>query len=151
MTTTIREKYLALDTERSLEDEFVKVVAQRDKRIIASDFDVYLDGNRLIYVKEDCSPADTRARFFLHVVPVDERDLSERRRQHGFENRDFTQRGMKIGDRRCVVQGRLPTFPIACIRTGQYVKDAQGNYVSLWEGEFSTAQDSRSVEPRAGN
>ena len=151
MTTTIREKYLALDTERSLEDEFVKVVAQRDKRIIASDFDVYLDGNRLIYVKEDCSPADTRARFFLHVVPVDERDLSERRRQHGFENRDFTQRGMKIGDRRCVVQGRLPTFPIAYIRTGQYVKDAQGNYVSLWEGEFSTAQDSRSVEPRAGN
>ena len=46
---------------------------------------------------------------------------------------------------------RLPAYPIHSIRTGQAVKDTQDNYVHLWEGEFSTAQGSRSVEPRAGN
>ena len=142
-SAAIREKYLALNIDdplKNLKEEIGEVVAQPDQRIIISDFDVYLDGNRLIYVKEECRPDDTRAGFFLHIIPVDGSDLPERRRPHGFENRDFAQRAMRIGDRRCVVQGRLPIYPIRHIRTGQYVKDAQGNYVHLWEGEFSMDQ-----------
>ena len=137
----IREKYTALEMRHSLEDlkaELRRLIASRDKRIIASVFDVYLDGNRLLYVKEECRPADMKARFFLHVIPVDESDLPERRRAYGFENRTFSQGGMEIGDGRCVVQKRLPAYPVRQIRTGQFVfvKDAQGAYRNLWEGGF---------------
>ena len=100
-TAEIREKYLALNTSNPWKDtkeEIVEVLAEPDKRIIASDFDVYLDGNRLIYVKEDCRPEDTLTKFFLHVRPRDESYLPEHRRQHGFENRDFTGIGTKMGD-----------------------------------------------------
>ncbi len=122
------------------QEEIVEVVAQSDKRIIRSVFDVYLDGTLLIYVKEDCKPVDTRARFFLHVTPVDDGDLPQNRRQYGFERRDFSRGGLKIDARRCVVWGWLPAYPIRQIRIGQFVKDAQDNYVHLWEGEFSMTQ-----------
>lgn len=90
---TIREKYLALDAGALSEeekDEIRTLMAQQDKRIIASDFDVYLGRNRLLYVKKDCRPVDTRPRFFLHVTPVNDGDLPQNRRQYGFENRDFS-------------------------------------------------------------
>ena len=135
----IREKYLALDMSNPLKDlkeEIVELVVQPDKRIIISDFDVYLDGNRLIYVKEECRPDDTRAQFFLHVIPVDESDLPEYRRQYGFENRDFNQRGVEIGDHRCAIRRQLPAYPIRHIRTGQYTGKGR-----LWEGEFAMEQD----------
>ena len=150
----IREKYLASDTGRSLEkslkEEIVELVAQPDKRIIISDFDVYLDGNRLIYVKEECRPEDTQAWFFLHVRPVDESDLRPYERQYGFGNRDFNKRGLEIGDGRCVLQAKLPAYPIRQIRTGQFVMD-QGKYFNLWEGEFSMDQGAGVGEWRAGN
>lgn len=132
-TAAIREKYLAL---KGFKEEIVEFLAQPDKPIIISDFDVYLDGNRLIYVKEECRPDDTRARFFLHVIPVHESDLPEHRRRHGFENRDFHKGSLEIGDRRCAVWGQLPAYPIRHIRTGQFTgKDR------LWYGEFAMAQD----------
>ena len=141
---TIREKYLALDSSNLLKEwkgEFRKMMARPDKRIIVSHFNVYLDGNRLIYVKEGGHLADVvRGTFFLHVIPVNEKDLPKHRRRYGFENRDFSPGNLKIGDGRYVVQRELPTYPIRQIRTGQYVKDAQDNYVSLWEAEFSMAQ-----------
>ena len=139
-SAAIREKYLALDRNSFLKDDLRQVVAQSDKRVIASDFDVYLDRNHLIYVREECRPVDTQAKFFLHVIPVDEKDLPEPRRQHGFENEDFSQQGLDVGDQRCVVRKRLPAYPIRRIRTGQFVQDAQGNHVHLWGGEFSMAQ-----------
>lgn len=110
-------------------------MAKLDKPIIDSVFDLYLDGNRLIYFKEDCTPTHARARFFLHVIPVDGRVLPEDRRPAGFENRDFglDSRGQIIGDRGCFASRRLPTYPIRQIRTGQFFQDAQGNYVTLWE------------------
>ena len=138
--TAIREKYTAPDISdllKGMKEEIEKLMAQPDKRVIISDFDVYLDGNDLIYVKEDCRLEDTRTRFFLHVIPVDESDLPERRRQYGFENRNFTQAGLQIGDGRCVVRAQIPLYPIRQIHTGQFVTDTQSNYVHLWEGEFS--------------
>ena len=116
------------------------MVAQPDKRIIASDFNVYLHRNTLFFVKEECRPTDTEARFFLHVIPVDERHLHEHRRQYGFENFNFSRAGQALSTRQCVVKKRLPAYPIRRLRTGQFVRDAQGNYVHLWEAEFSMAQ-----------
>ena len=140
----IREKYLALDLPeffQDLKDEIRKVAAQPAKRIIRSVFDVYLDGNQLIYVKEGCRPtADTRARFFVHVTPVDDGDLPEDRRQYGFESRNFSRAGLALDAQRCAVRSWLPDYPIRRLATGQFVRDDEGNYVHLWEGEFVMEQ-----------
>ena len=103
--------------------------------IIQSDFDVYLDDNRLIYVKERCTDTDTEPRFFLHVDPVGRADLPERRKQYGFDNLDF--RFDKHGSRhggQCVAMLGLPDYPIASIRTGQYTSEGQ-----IWKGTFDFA------------
>ena len=131
----IREKYLALDMSNALkgvQNEFIQLVAQSDKRIIASNFDVYLHRNDLFYVKADCRPVDMEARFFLHMIPVDEKDLGEPRRSLGFIRRsfNFAMRGFRIGRHGCATKTPLP-YPVRYIRTGQYVPD-KGR---LWEGE----------------
>ena len=57
--------------------------------MIRSRFDVYLHDGWLAYVRKKCHPSDFRARFFLHVVPHDLRDLSAQRLPSGFSNLDF--------------------------------------------------------------
>ena len=107
------------------------LMGQPDKRIISSGLDVYLAEDRLVYVKNNCRPTDVDAPFFLHVTPVDNRDLPVYRRQHGFENLDFDQRSIRISDRQCAFVEDLPDYPVRGIRTGQYVPGAG----RLWEGE----------------
>lgn len=91
---------------------------------VRSEFDVYLDDGRLIYVAESCRDADTETRFLLHIVPTDLDDLPDQRKALGvnFDNRDFRfdQEGFPFGDR-CAVIHNLPEYDIELIRTGQYV------------------------------
>ena len=51
---------------------------------VRSDFNIYLHEDTLIYFKEPCARADTEARFFLHLYPVEVNDLPDHRRGHGF-------------------------------------------------------------------
>ena len=132
----IREKYLALEMSNPLKgwkEEIRESVAQPDKRLITSDFDVYLYRNRLLYVREDCRLVDTGAPFFLHMIPVDKRDLRKHGRRQGFDRRQFyfTWSNLRIGNHGCLVSAELPYYPVRYIRTGQYVPD-KGR---LWEGE----------------
>ena len=96
-------------------------------------YDVHLAGRALTYLRDECTDEEAEARFFLHVVPADQGDLPEHRREHGFDNLDFTlaARGARI-DGDCVAVARLPDYPIATIRTGQY--DETG---ALWQEEFA--------------
>ena len=96
-------------------------------------FNVYRAGRELTYLRDGCTEAEADARFFLHVVPADENDLPEHRREQGFDNLDFTlaARGARI-DGNCVAVVPLPAYPIAAIRTGQY--DDTG---ALWTAEFA--------------
>ncbi len=111
-----------------------------DEPVIRSDFDVYLSENTLTYVKEACAPADVVARFFLHLYPVDVNDLSDRRKQHGFDNLDFRFDGRGvIFDGRCMAAVALPEYDVARISTGQYVP-VDGGYDHLWEGEIRLAE-----------
>ena len=98
-----------------------------------SDFDVYLSGNGLAYLKEPCAAGDTKARFFLHIVPADPTDLPSDRRERGFENLDFrfAERGADIGGK-CVAERELPGYAIERIRTGQFVS-GEGR---VWGVEF---------------
>ena len=122
-----------------------ETIAQAGKPIIQSDFDVYLNGNSLIYVNDGCSLSDTDAPFFLALYPVDENDLPAGSRQYGFQNLDFGFRGNGIrqDDGRCVAVVPLPDYDIDRIYTGQYARRADGSFEHPWEGEFRPTETSR--------
>ena len=100
-------------------------------RLARSDFDIYLDageeGRRLIYIKRPCAADDARARFFLHIIPADARDLPAHSREHGFGNRDFNfgANDVLASDDWCVATRRLPLYPIERIRTGQFTGEGE--------------------------
>ena len=97
-------------------------------------FDVYLTETALIYYKNPCNAGDTATRFFLHYIPQDNSDLPPDRNRAGFDNHDFsfTERGATTG-KQCVAITPLPDYPIARIKTGQYVS-GEGR---LWTVEFA--------------
>ena len=101
--------------------------------IARSEFDLYLDGGNLYYVKEPCGSEDVQAGFFLHVVPEDLDDLPDHRREYGFDNLDFgfDVRGV-LFDGKCAASVGLPQYDIARITTGQY--DGTGR---IWEVEVA--------------
>ena len=101
--------------------------------VAQSDFDVYLSGNGLAYLKENCDQSDAGARFFLHIFPIDPADLPADGREHGFDNLDFqlADHGARIGDK-CVAGRELPGYAIERIRTGQFVIGGG----RLWGAEF---------------
>ena len=109
---------------------------QTQSPVIQADFAVYHNAGRLIYAKEPCTPADTDAPFFLHLIPTAAADLPASSRQHGFDNRDFAfeQAGV-LFDGQCIASVALPEYDIAIIRTGQYTPGAG----RLWETEFAPA------------
>lgn len=85
-------------------------------------FDLYLTADALYYYREPCLPADTTRRFFLHLIPADAADLPAEGQQHGFDNRDFAfDRYGAAFDGKCMARVRLPNYPIAAIKTGQFV------------------------------
>ena len=99
-----------------------------------SRFDIYLRENTLTYLKSPCRAADVQAMFFLHIFPEDVADLPAHRRQHGFDNLDFHHGGNNALalSGRCIVRRRLPDYPIAHIRTGQFTADDG----QIWKAEF---------------
>ena len=105
-----------------------------DTLLIDADFQVYLDNAKLRYVRANCAPADTAARFFLHLTPQRRAALPRHRRGQGFDNLDFSfaEAGGRRWQGQCLVEIPLPHYPIAYLRTGQY---AAGDG-ELWAGEF---------------
>ena len=102
------------------------------KPLTRAEFDLYLYENRLYYLKEPCDRTDTRARFFLHVAPVDPYDLPDDRREYRFDNLDFrfAGRGL-IFDDKCLAAVGLPSYPAKSIRTGQFDGDSE-----IWSVEY---------------
>ena len=97
------------------------------------DFDVYWGETALVYIKETCAAGDIEARFFIHWFPADDGDLPPERGEYGFDNAGFwfPERGVAMGGR-CVAMARLPDYPVARVRTGQYVP-GEGQ---VWAVEF---------------
>ena len=134
--------YLIEDTEALINRHATDVVKDLEailtrKPSIRSTFDVYLDEDKLTYIKEPCAPADTEAEFFLHLLPADVADLPAARKQHGFDNLDFRfhHDGIRLAGQ-CVVRRELPDYAITRILTGQYFVNEDGSYTHLWEGEI---------------
>ena len=94
---------------------------------LQSRFTVHLDAaaKRLIYTKTGCVAADTAARFFLHVTPINNLDLPATADGAVFHNLDFDFAGHGLRGRgRCVAIRDLPGYPIARIDTGQFTRRA---------------------------
>ena len=110
-------------------------------RLGAADWDVYRYDNALVYRKESCTGDDVYsiARFFVHLIPVDETDLPPRRQQHGFDNQGFYFRdnGSVIG-KMCATMLPLPDYDIAAIRTGQFTADGE-----IWSVGFTVGPELR--------
>ena len=97
------------------------------------DFNVYLDGKMLTYIREPCTAAQAAESFFLHVTPVKSRDLPRARRRAGFDNLDFRMEDSGgLFDGKCVARARLPDYAIASVYTGQQVPAAGVS----WSVEF---------------
>ena len=107
---------------------------------IRSEFAVYFGDGELGYARDGCSPADTAARFFLHIIPAEPASLPADRREHGYGNYDFSWWDFSslidgiVFDDKCMATVELPDYEIHGIRTGQYVPGAG----PLWSGEFYT-------------
>ena len=100
--------------------------------VIRSHFDVYLNGDTLSYVKAPCAVGDTEARFFLDLIPADEKDLPDHHKQLGYDNEtfQFEEKGIHF-DEKCIAMTALPEYDIDYIRTGQYASAGP-----LWEAKF---------------
>lgn len=96
-------------------------------------YDLYFMDGALVYVKEQCSPADVEQRFFLHIFPERRDALPEWRREYGYDNLDFTFHlwGLSL-DGVCIAQVPLPDYDIDSIRTGQF-----GGRGRIWEAKFA--------------
>ena len=103
--------------------------------IIRSDFDVYLIADRLIYANERCSQEDVAARFFINIFPAYEDSLPGRIRQRGYASAEFNIADDTIADGKCWAEVSLPDYPIAELRTGQYVA-VEGGYHYPWDGAY---------------
>ena len=103
-------------------------------------FNVYLgDDATLIYVKEACTEVDWGVKFFLHVYPFDEGDLTEEGRRKGREIVDFgfwnADYARIDDDGRCVAAQRLPDVGPDLISTGQL-----GRKGKLWQIDVKISQ-----------
>ena len=105
--------------------------------VIHSNFDIYLDDSRMIYVKDSCDADDRNTPFYLHVFPTDENNLPNDREESGFDNLDFElmQKGGE-SDGACFAVVVLPEYDIANVRTGQFVR-GEGE---VWEASIEFAE-----------
>ena len=103
--------------------------------VSSSRFDVWLDGDRLLYyVKDHCHDAEEP--FFTHVVPVDPNDLPEGRQEYGFDNLDFQLMDTRLDFMpRCVAVRLLPDYAVATVQTGQFRRVGE-THVRSWEAKF---------------
>lgn len=106
--------------------------------VILSEYDVYIDGSRIIYIRESCSMEEKT--FNLHIIPTQISALSPERREYGFENLDFpfdgyswTENGMCIGLR------FLPSYDIEYLIVGQYglnESSHQATFETVWREQI---------------
>lgn len=90
-----------------------------------AEFNVYRSEDKpaLAYLREPCGPSDVEHPFFIHITPERESDLPTERKQYGFDNWgfDFLLHGI-VFDGKCFAEAPLPDYPIASLRTGQFIR-----------------------------
>ena len=130
------------DRHRARKQRYVnQLIQQASEQVVRAGWTVYRTGRTLIYRKEPCAPADTQAKFVLHVVPANLADLPAHRQPYGSDNLGFYFKwselgkflGFRLGDQ-CIAIAQLPAYAIDRIHIGQWI--SKDNRI-LWEAEFS--------------
>ena len=110
-------------------------IIRETKPIIRSDYyNVYLDGNQLIYVRSTAVPhgvAPPNLRFFLHIVPFETKHLYWTQKWLGRRQIDWSEDCSWRSGGRCAVVVGLPAYEIRSIGTGQYLAGANKTYGDL--------------------
>ena len=119
---------LSLRGKRSLDE-----IMENTPPIIRSNaYDVYLDGDRLVYIRKVAVVQnDVSRRFFLHIVPADRKNLHRARAWLGHRQYDWTEDCSWWSAGKCAAVVRLPKYAIASIRTGQYLAGPNRTYGDL--------------------
>ena len=136
-----RTAYEPFDAERhrAQRQRYVQqLIQQASEQVVHAGWTVYRTGRKLIYRKAPCAPADTQAKFVLHVVPADPADLPVHHQQYDSENLDFYFEwiGFRRGDQ-CIAIAQLPDYAIGRIYIGQWISAEDR---TLWEAEFPTSR-----------
>lgn len=136
-TETVWLKQLYLPLRAFLSEELDRILASNP--VIRSEYDVYFDDSRLVYIKDPC--AGEEKSFSLHVYPADPDAIPGDRREHGFENLDFSfDRYGSVANGKCIALRYLPSYDIDFLRTGQYTLgevDGQTTFETVWLEELS--------------
>ena len=142
--TDLWEGWIRLDVDAG----WIVGVFDRAEPAIRSDFDVYHDGDRLLYTGGECGDKKVAPHFFLHVYPEDEGDLPVSHRKHGYHNLDFRFETRRVPldlyfkdtpapeGVKCIAVVDLPGYEVARIRTGQIVPGES----MLWHSEFGVGR-----------
>ena len=145
------------DRKRSLANRVESYRKFRSGELVQqAEFDLYsYPHDRLLgYARDQCTADDVRAKFFLHIVPVEVADLPATRRQYGFDNLDFyfktAWEHQRMGQ--CWVTVVLPDYPISRIRTGQFLRVGPNRFKQIWKIELSGQSLAPAlVSPERGN
>ena len=132
--------------DRKLYDQQYQAIydmAQATEPVIRSHFNVHLDHNSLLYVKEQCETSNLESKFFLHITPVNHDDLPEERQQFTFDNLDFdfNLHGSRF-NQKCAARVQLPEYDITSIYTGQFIYSG-GELDQLWSGSYDIPEYSQ--------
>lgn len=90
------------------------------------------------YIANECDK-NLNTRFFLHLKPIDNKQIPEQRQKHGFDNYDFNwadkevaTKNWLISDDVCLASIKLPNYPLRRISTGQFNSTGR-----LWQGSIN--------------
>ena len=110
-------------------------------------YDIRLANGELVYVQKPCDPLATEHPFRVSVFPQRADDLPEGWRARGYERFwfEFHKHGALLEEGACVALFPLPDYPIAAIRTGQFIEGGD----DLWEAAFSANPERYAATYRA--
>ena len=106
----------------------------------AGGFDIYADGDNLLYIKEPCADTDAQGTFALRAIPAipaapNSADSQANARE--WTRFNFHRYGARF-DGKCLISAPLPDYEIATAETAQWADaDAQ---TPLWSAAFSIAK-----------
>ena len=99
----------------------------------AGGFDIYADGDNLLYIKELCADTDAQGTFALRAIPAAP-DSANAREWTRF---NFHRYGARF-DGKCLISAPLPDYEIATLETAQWADAAA--QIPLWSAAFSMRQ-----------
>ena len=99
----------------------------KGKLVFKSEYDVYINGRTLVFIKDQCSHDEEGLHFFVHVVPLDS-DSLPKSQVHFNMDFSFTPRhALKIG-KSCYAVRELPnSYGIGHVTTGQFNLERTGH------------------------